>query len=141
MSFGSNVSPSMVGSRVVGSVVPFIFRLSVVEYSAGSGVNSVVVVLVGLSFNSFSIVQLWICSRYGWTFCCAMLWFLSVDSMVMSSAYVISLHVGVGGSGMSEEYRLKSVGESTPPCGTPDLNCCVLDLVLLYVVYACLPFM
>lgn len=59
----------------------------------------------------------------------------------MSSAYVMSLQVFDVGSGMSEEYRLKSVGENTPPCGTPDLNCRVLDFVLLYVVYACLPLM
>lgn len=63
VSLGSSVSPSMVGSRVVGSVVLFICRFSVVEYSAGSGVKRVVVVLEGFSCNSFSMVQLCIVSR------------------------------------------------------------------------------
>ena len=43
------------------------------------------------------------------------------------------------GVGMSDVYMLKSVGDRTPPCGTPVRICLVLDLVLLYWVYACLP--
>ena len=41
--------------------------------------------------------------------------------IVMSSAYVVSCTES-GGRGMSEVYMLKSMGERTPPCGTPDLN-------------------
>ena len=31
---------------------------------------------------------------------------------------------------------LKSMGERTPPCGTPDLNCRFVDVWFLNVVYA-----
>ena len=41
-----------------------------------------------------------------------------------------------GGSGMS-----KSMGERTPPCGTPDLNCRFVDVWFLNVVYAMRPLM
>lgn len=61
-------------------------------------------------------------------------------SMVMSSAYVIVCTCG-GGGGRSAMYMLKSVGESTPPCGTPVLVLRRDDLVLLYSVYCCRPFM
>ena len=30
---------------------------------------------------------------------------------------------------------LKSMGERTPPCGTPDLNCRFVDVWFLNVVY------
>ena len=37
---------------------------------------------------------------------------------------------------------LKSMGERTPPCGTPDLNCCrFVDVWFLNVVYAMRPLM
>ena len=36
-----------------------------------------------------------------------------------SSAYDIMFVLGVVGVGMSCMYKLKSVGESTEPCGTP----------------------
>ena len=42
---------------------------------------------------------------------------------------------------MSDVYMLNRVGDSTPPWGTPVLNCFVNDLVLLYVVKAFRPFM
>ena len=45
VSLGSKVSPSIFGFLCVGSCVLFMFSVSVVEYSAGSGVNSVVVLL------------------------------------------------------------------------------------------------
>ena len=46
---------------------------------------------------------------------------LSVDVIVMSSAYIVSFTAcGVG------VYILKSVGNRTSPCGTPFLNCVVL---------------
>ena len=34
---------------------------------------------------------------------------------------------------------LKSMGERTPPCGTPDLNCRFVDVWFLNVVYAMHP--
>ena len=34
---------------------------------------------------------------------------------------------------------LKSMGERTPPCGTPDLNCRFVDVWFLNVVYAMCP--
>ena len=40
----------------------------------------------------------------------------------MSSAYEVSV-TPAGGFGMSEVYRLKRVGDSMPPWGTPVLNC------------------
>ena len=54
--------------------------------------------------------------------------------MVMSSAYFVSF-TGACGVGVSDVYMLKSVGDSTPPCGTPFLNCRV-DVLFLNVVYA-----
>ena len=36
---------------------------------------------------------------------------------------------------------LKSMGERTPPCGTPDLNCHFVDVWFLTVVYAMTPLM
>ena len=49
----------------------------------------------------------------------------------MSSAYVIMLSAGFVGLGMSIMYMLKSVGESTPPCGTPQWKRLLVDWVLL----------
>ena len=34
-----------------------------------------------------------------------------------------------GGVGMSDVYILNRVGERTPPCGTPDLNCLCVDVM------------
>ena len=36
---------------------------------------------------------------------------------------------------------LKSMGEKTPPCGTPGLNCRFVDVWFLNVVYAMRPLM
>ena len=36
---------------------------------------------------------------------------------------------------------LKSMGERTPHCGTPDLNCCFVDVWFLNIVYAMRPLM
>ena len=60
---------------------------------------------------------------------------LCVDVMVMSSAYVVSF-TGACGVGVSDVYMLKSVGDSTPPCGTPFLNWHCVDVLYLNVVYA-----
>ena len=51
-------------------------------------------------------------------FAFAMLMSLCVDVIVMSSALVVSF-TGACGVGVSDVYMLKSVGDRTPPCGTP----------------------
>ena len=80
------MSPRIFGSLLVGSVVLLICSVSVVLYSAGSGVESVVVVLDALRVLWFCLVQSYISCRYGCTCCCAMCWFVCVDRMVVSSA-------------------------------------------------------
>ena len=60
--------------------------------------------------------------------------------IVISSAYVVSCTES-GGSGMSEVWMLKSIGERTPPCGNPDLNWRFVDEWFLNVVYAMRPLM
>ena len=56
---------------------------------------------------------------------------MCVERIVMSSAYVTSLICGDCGFGISEVYRLKRVGDSTPPCGTPVFVVRCVDAVLL----------
>lgn len=51
MSLGSNVSPKILGFLTVGRGVLLMCSVRVVLYSAGSGVKSVVVVLLALSVN------------------------------------------------------------------------------------------
>ena len=63
VSLGSKVTPRIFGSVCVGSVVLFICSVSVVLYSAGSGVKRVVVVLFAFSVSWFCCVQVCICSR------------------------------------------------------------------------------
>ena len=65
VSFGSKVSPSILGFLTVGRVVLSISSVSAWLYSAGSGVNSVVVVLDAFSCSEFCIVHWWIWFRYG----------------------------------------------------------------------------
>ena len=60
---------------------------------------------------------------------------LCVDVMVMSSAYVVSF-TGACVVEVSDVYILQSVGDTTPPCGTPVLNCRCVDVLFLNVVYA-----
>ena len=54
VSLGSKVSPSILGLRIVGSRVLSSCSDSSSLYSAGSGVKSVVIVLLALSFRSAS---------------------------------------------------------------------------------------
>ena len=61
MSFGSNVRVSILGFLTVGSRVLFILSVSVLEYSVGSGVKSVVDVLPAFSVSWFVMVQSCIC--------------------------------------------------------------------------------
>ena len=48
---------------------------------------------------------------------------------------------GACGGGVSDIYMLKSVGDRTPRCGTPVLNCRCVDVLFLNVVYALRPLM
>ena len=57
VSFGSSVSPNILGFLCVGSVSFFICSVKVVLYCAGSGVKSVVVVLDVFSVSWFCCVQ------------------------------------------------------------------------------------
>ena len=63
VSFGSKVTPSILGFFGVGMVWLFIVSVSVVLYSAGSGVNRVACDFSGLSCRSFSFVQVYIWFR------------------------------------------------------------------------------
>ena len=56
LSFGSSVTPSILGFLIVGRVL-LILRFSVLLYSAGSGVKRVAVDLSGFRMRSFSFVQ------------------------------------------------------------------------------------
>ena len=49
------------------------------------------------------------------------------EMIVTSSAYVRVLTEGFVGVGRSWRYKLKRVGESTEPCGTPSVKCLVLE--------------
>ena len=60
--------------------------MSVVLYSAGSGVNSVVVVLSAFSVSWLFVAHSCICWRYGCICSLAMCGFVWEVSMVMSSA-------------------------------------------------------
>ena len=73
VSLGSSVMPMILGLR---SVVMFVFAICSVSgllYSAGSGVSSVDVVLVGLRVRLFCVAHVAICSKYGCICCCAVL--------------------------------------------------------------------
>ena len=140
VSFGSSVSPRIFGFLIVGSVSLLICRFRVLLYCAGSGVNRVVVVLVVLRESWFCWVQSCVCCRYCCTCVCAVFMFVWVESIVMSSAYVIVFTFG-GGVGRSDMYMLKSVGDNTPPCGTPVFVLRSVDLVLLYSVNCLRPLM
>ena len=101
-----------------------------VLYWAGSGVKSVAVVLEVFRESWFCCVQLCICCKYCCTCVCAVVMLVWVERMVMSSAYVMVFTFG-GGEGRSDMYMLNSVGERTPPCGTPVFVVRREELVLL----------
>ena len=65
VSFGSEVSPSILGLRTVGMSVLLVLRLSCVLYSAGSGVKRVAVLFVALSCSWFCMVQVCMVWRFG----------------------------------------------------------------------------
>ena len=86
VSFGSKVRPRTFGCTDTGSGSVFIFRSRLLEYSAGSGVNRVQVVLSGFSMRLFCFVQAKIFCRYGCIYLLAALVLVCMDVMVMSSA-------------------------------------------------------
>ena len=67
VSLGSKASPKIFGWVSVGRVVLSILSLSWLLYSAGSGVNRVVIVFVAFSCRSLSFVHLTISSKYGFS--------------------------------------------------------------------------
>ena len=81
VSFGSKVRPRTFGCVSMRSAVLFIFRSTLLLYSAGSGVNRVQVVLSKPLFVKAKTLN-----RYGCMYFLAALVLVSVDVMVMSSA-------------------------------------------------------
>ena len=73
VSFGSKVSPNILGCLFVLSNVLFMCRFKRVLYSAGSGVNNVVCVFELFSMSLFVVIQLAMELRYGWSMFCAIL--------------------------------------------------------------------
>ena len=65
--------PRIFGSTMVGTGVLLMVRVSFLLWSLVSGEKMVAVDLSGFSWRSFSIVQVWIWSRYGWRLACAIL--------------------------------------------------------------------
>ena len=107
---------------------------SFVLYSAGSGVNNVVVVFCGFISKLFLFTQCVMLFRYGCMLFMVVFLLLCVDVIVMLSAYVIKFTPCVFGVGMSAIYILNSTGYSTHPCGTPVLTSLCLESMLLYCV-------
>ena len=62
------VKPSILECMFMSSVMLLICKLSLVLYSAGSGVKSVLVILYELSMRLFDLVQTW-CKEYVWCVC------------------------------------------------------------------------
>ena len=65
VSFGSKVRPKTFGWVAMGSALLLIVRSRLLAYSAGSGVNSVQVVLSGFSKRLFCFVKTKTLCRYG----------------------------------------------------------------------------
>ena len=86
VSFGSKVRPRTFGCVVMGSALLFIVRSRLLVYSAGSGVNRVLVVLSGLSKRLFCFVQANTLCRYGCMYFLAALVLVCVDVIVVLSA-------------------------------------------------------
>ena len=105
-------------------------------YSAGYVMKRVHIVLSGLRMRLFICVHVCISCRYDWLFVFAMIMSMCVDVMVMLSAYIVSFTDDDCGAGMYDVYTyiLHSVGDRTPPCGTPVLNWRYVDVLFLNIV-------
>ena len=80
------VRPSTFGCVAMVSAVLFILRSRLLLYSVGSGVNSVHVLLSGVSVRLFCCVHGKTVCRYGCMYFLVALVLVCVDVMVMSSA-------------------------------------------------------
>ena len=69
--------------------------------------------------------------KNGWTCCLVVLMFVWVERIVISSAYVISFILLLGGVRVSDVYILNSVGESILSCGTPVCIVACFDFLVL----------
>ena len=90
VSFGSKVRPRTFGCVTMGSAMLFILRSSLFIYSAGSAVNKVQVLLSGFIVRLSCFVQTKRLCRDGCIYFFAVLVFMCVDVMVMSSAYAMT---------------------------------------------------
>ena len=85
VSFGSKVRPRTFGCVAMRSAVVFILRSRLLLYSAGSGVNRVLLVLSGFNVRLICFVQAKTSCKYGCMYFLAALVLVCVDVMVMSS--------------------------------------------------------
>ena len=91
----------------MSSLVLLVGRLSLVLYSAKSGVKSVQVVLSVLSMGLFDFDQMWMLRKNGYMFTFAACMLLYIAIRKLQQIYLRS---------MSEVYVLKSLGERMLPC-------------------------
>ena len=89
VSFGSKVRPRTFGCVAMGSALLFIVRSRFLLYSAGSGVNTLQLVLSGFSMILFCFVQANTLCRHGCMDFMGALVLVCVW-MVMSSAYAMT---------------------------------------------------
>ena len=134
----SNVSPSILGRVTVGICWLPMTRSSWVLTCLVQVVKSVDIDFSGEISSWLDIKQLCTTGRILFNFDQISSMLMLEDSNVQSSAYVISF-MPSGGSGNRDMYRLNSVGDNTPPCGTPCLTLLYLELMCLNVTYVCLP--
>ena len=73
----------------MSNIVLLICRLSLMLYSAASGVKNVQVVFSELCMRLFDLVQAWIQCRYDCVYTFAVYLLLCVDVIVMSSVYML----------------------------------------------------
>ena len=92
---GSRVRPRILGNGLVARILLFIWRLSDLEYSAGSGVSKVVCVLLVLRMR-FCAAQVVIGCRYGCMIVSVVLYLVWVAVMVKSSVYLVRFMSGWG---------------------------------------------
>ena len=79
VSFGAKVRPRTLGCVAMGSAVLFILRFRLLFFSAGSGVNTMQVVLSGFSVRLFCFVQVKTLCMYGCMYFLAALVLVCVD--------------------------------------------------------------
>ena len=121
VSLGSKVRPRTFGCVDMRSAVLFIFRSRLLLYSTGSGLNRVQVFFswilceIVLFCPGKNFMQIWLYVFLGCTHACM----CRCDGDVICVDHDLNW---CSCRGMSAVYMLNSVGERTPPCGTPVLN-------------------